>query len=160
MESYKVFETVLIREIELLAKIPPLQNLIRDAVINREWADYEALMESIEEIGGRFGTLEAEREALTASLFGGDEQGHFYAWTARLPERERNILTTLYRRLKMETLQIKLSNDTLMEYLKEARSVVTGVLESAYPERRGKLYTRDGTSADPDMKSVVLNRRF
>jgi hypothetical protein len=160
MEQYKAFETVLMCEIELLAKIPPLQNLIRDAIVNREWADYEALMESVGKIGERFGALEAKRETLAARLSGGNGQEHFYAWTARLPERERNTLTTLYRNLKMETLQIKLSNDTLMEYLKEARSAVSGILESAYPERRGTLYTRDGTSADPDMKSVVLNRHF
>jgi hypothetical protein len=60
----------------------------------------------------------------------------------------------------METLQIKLSNDTLMEYLKETRNMVSVVLENAYPERRGKLYTRSGANAETDMKSVVLNRRF
>ncbi|MDR1388756.1 MAG: hypothetical protein LBJ31_02125 [Treponema sp.] len=160
MDNYKAMETVLAREVELLDRIPPLQSLIRDAVINRDWADYEILMESIGEIGERFGSLETERQALLDTISGNTEQEQFYTLTARLPERERNALGTLYRRLKMETLQIKLANDALMEYLKEARKAVAGVIETAYPERRGKLYTKDGSTIEADMKSVMINRHF
>jgi hypothetical protein len=153
----------LLREIEVLAKIPPLQVLVRDAVINREWADYEYLMESIGNIGTQFEALEEEREAIFSEFSGallGPEKDRFYALTSRLPEKERNELTALYRRLKMETLQIKLTNDSLMEYLREAKSAVAGLLENAYPDRKGRIYSKKGISREAEMKSIVLNRSF
>jgi hypothetical protein len=60
----------------------------------------------------------------------------------------------------METLQIKLTNDTLMEYLGEAKSAINGLLETAYPDRKGRIYSKEGTSREAEMKSVVLNRSF
>jgi hypothetical protein len=151
---------VLVQEIELLEKIPPLQAKIRDAVIKREWTDYELLMESMGQIGSRFEVLDAEREALFSSLTDGDGPESFYAYTARLPEAERKTIGELYRKLKMITLQIKIANDTLTEYLREAKSVIAGVLERAYPDRRGKMYSRQGTEREADMRSVMINHTF
>jgi hypothetical protein len=161
--KFKACTSILLREIELLEKIPPLQVLIRDAVLNREWADYEYLMESIGKIGVQFEGLEEEREGIFSEFSEailGTEKDRFYALASRLPERERNELTDLYRRLKMETLQIKLTNDSLMEYLQEAKSAVNGLLENAYPDRRGKIYSKEGISREAEMKSIVLNHSF
>jgi hypothetical protein len=153
---------VLRKEIELLEKIPALQTLIRDAVINREWADYEGCLEAIGRIGADFEVLETERNKLFAALApeDTDEKDRFYAMSARLPECERNKLTALYRRLKLQTLQIRLANDTLMDYIRETKNVISGMLESAYPDRKGKIYSRNGSEREADMKSVVLNHNF
>ncbi|MDR1306917.1 MAG: flagellar protein FlgN [Treponema sp.] len=160
MENPLALSIVLLKELELLEKIPPLQVLIRDAVIKREWTNYEVLMETVGEIASRFEILDGERAALFTVLTEGDDPESFYAYAARLPEREREELSALYRKLKMTTLQIKVSNDTLMEYLREAKSAVTGILETAYPDRRGKLYSRTGTERQADMRSVVVNHSF
>jgi hypothetical protein len=160
MENSLTLSIVLLKEIELLEKIPPLQVLIRDAVIKREWADYEVLMESIGEIGSRFEVLDGERTVLFKNLLDGDKPESFYAYTARLPQQERDELSGLYRKLKMTTLQIKVANDTLIEYLREAKSAVAGILENAYPDRRGKMYSRTGTEREADMRSVVVNHSF
>jgi hypothetical protein len=161
MENIQVFSLVLAKEIEILEKIPPLQGMIRDAVIKREWTDYETLTETVNELGEHFETLDAEREALFKTL-GGEQEGEssFYAWTSKLPSHEREEIAALYRRLKMTALQIKISNDTLMEYLREVKSTVAGVLERAYPDRRGKMYSRKGTEREADMRSVMVNRTF
>ncbi|MDR2142778.1 MAG: hypothetical protein LBP29_00215 [Treponema sp.] len=153
---------ILRREIELLEKIPPLQVLVRDAVLNREWADYESYLAVIGRIGGDFEVLEAERDRLFAGLApeSTDEKERFYAMSARLPERERNELTALYRRLKMQTLQIRLTNDSLMDYIRETKNAISGMLESAYPDRKGKIYSKNGIEQEADMKSVVLNHSF
>jgi hypothetical protein len=160
MENTLAFSIVLFKEIEILEKIPPLQTMIRDAVIKREWADYELLMQSVNEIGTQFEVMEAEREALFKTLQMGSEPESFYAWAARLPKKEQEEISGLYRKLKMITLQIKIANDTLMEYLREAKTAVSGLLERAYPDRRGKMYSRKGIEREADMKSVVVNRSF
>jgi hypothetical protein len=160
MENSLDLSTILLKEIELLEKIPSLQSRIRDAVINREWADYEVLMESIGTLGSQFELLDGERAEQFKELAGGDEPESFYIYTAQLPEHDRKVLGDLYRKLKMITLQIKIANDSLMEYLREVKSAISGVLESAYPDRRGKLYSRQGTEREADMRSVMVNRTF
>ena len=160
MENILAFSLIILKEIEVLEKIPPLQKMIRDAVIKREWTDYELLMQSLGEIGIQFEALEAEREAIFKTLSDGEEPDSFYAWAAKLPEAEKAEISGLYRKLKMITLQIKISNDTLMEYLREAKSAVAGMLERAYPERRGKMYSPMGTEREADMRSVMVNKRL
>jgi hypothetical protein len=160
MENSRDLSTMLLKEIELLEKIPPLQSRIRDAVINREWADYELLMESLGTLGSQFELLDGERVVLFKDLAGGDEPETFYAYTAKLPGQDRKELGELYRKLKMITLQIKIANDSLMEYLREVKTAIAGVLENAYPDRRGKMYSRQGTEREADMRSVVVNRSF
>ena len=160
MENTRAFSNILLKEIEFLEKIPPMQTMIRDAVIKREWADYELLMHSLGEIAAQFEELEAEREAVFKALQVGEEPESFYAWASRLPGGEQEEISRLYRKLKMITLQIRISNDTLMEYLRETKSAVSGVLERAYPDRRGKMYSRKGVEREADMKSVMVNRSF
>ncbi|MCL1928369.1 MAG: hypothetical protein FWG07_06225 [Treponema sp.] len=160
MENISVFSIVLLKEIELLEKIPPLQTMIRDAVIKREWAEYELFMQSIGEIGSQFEVLETEREAIFKSFQAEEKPESFYAWAAKLPMDKKEEISGLYRKLKMITLQIKISNDTLMEYIKEAKSAVSGLLERVYPDRRGKMYSRKGVEREADMRSVMVNSNF
>jgi hypothetical protein len=160
MENKMALSFILKKEIEILEKIPPLQKMIRDAVIKREWTDYELLMQSLGEIGSRFEIIEAERETVFKNLQMGDEPESFYAWVAKLPQAEKEEISSLYRKLKMITLQIKISNDTLMEYLREAKSAISGLLDRAYPDRRGKMYSRKGAEREADMRSVMINKTF
>ncbi|MDR2701525.1 MAG: flagellar protein FlgN [Spirochaetaceae bacterium] len=160
MENMQVFSLILAKEIEILEKIPPLQGMIRSAVIKREWTDYEALTETVNELGESFETLDAEREAVFKAVGGDKEPESFYAWAATLPSREREEIAALYRRLKLAALHIRIANDTLMEYLREVKSAVAGVLERAYPDRRGKMYSRKGTEREADMRSVMVNHTF
>jgi len=160
MENSLALSLVLQKEIEILEKLPPIQVMLRNAVIMREWTDYEALMETIGEIGEQFEALDLEREKLFKDCACGQEPEAFYAWTSKLPAHERDELGGLYRRLKIITLQIKIANDTLMEYLREVKSTVAGILERAYPDRRGKIYSSNGTEREADMRSVMVNRTF
>ena len=160
MEKTAAFSIILLKEIELLEKIPPLQKIIRNAVITREWADYEFYMQSVGEIGSQFEVMETEREALFKALQVGEEPESFYAWAAKLPKKEQEELSALYRKLKMITLQIRIANDTLMEYLREVKTAVSGLLERAYPDRRGKMYSREGIEREADMRSVMVNKNF
>ncbi|MDR0447613.1 MAG: flagellar export chaperone FlgN [Treponema sp.] len=158
MEKTQALSIILVKEIEVLENIPPLQGMIRNAVIKREWAEYETLMHTVGEIGSRFEALDAEREALFKTMADGEEPDSFYAWAAKLPDNEKDKISTLYRKLKMITLQIRIANDTLMEYLREVKTVIAGVLDRAYPDRRGKMYSRRGTERETDMRSVMVNR--
>jgi hypothetical protein len=162
--EYETCILILRQEIALMEKITSLQLLVRTAVMNREWVDFESLLNSLGEISGEFESLEFERERIFSGFAertgSKDEPAGFYSLASRLPDTERRELTELYRRLKLEHIRIRLANDSLMGYLKEARTTVAGFLEAAFPDRKGRLYSRRGTQIPSDMRSMVLNRSF
>jgi hypothetical protein len=162
--EYETCILILKQEIALMEKIGSLQLLVRSAVFSREWADFEIYLNSLGEIGNDFESLEFERERIFSALAqrtgSKDEPAGFYSLASRLPDGERRELTELYRRLKLENIRIRLANDSLMGYLKEARTTVAGFLEAAFPDRKGRLYSRRGTQIPSDMRSMVLNHRL
>jgi hypothetical protein len=160
--------SVLNAENELADKIHAMVMMVRRAVIDRSWADFEVLMGSLSQSGVEFEALEQEREAAFAVLAekigenGADSPGKvpFLALSVRLPAEERKNLTELYRSLKLKTLRVGIENNTLMNYLNEVRGVVSDFLAAAFPDRKGKLYTRQGGQVPADMRSIVLDRQF
>jgi hypothetical protein len=169
METEK-YTDILQREIEILGGISSMQELVRKAALNREWMDFESLLEKIRERGDEFEALEAERTGLFADLTPERDRGedpckegatvNFYALISRFPEDQQKELRELYRKLKLETLKIRTANDALLRYLNEGRSVIAAFLEAAFPDRKGRLYSRKGKQVRADMRSMVLNRTF
>jgi hypothetical protein len=153
---------ILKQELALLEKIQALQGQVKNAIIHREWTDFEGLFGALALIGDEFEALDRER----AEIFAGfaqnlgfkSEGARFYSYAARLPEGERRELSDLYRQIKMRTLETRLANEALTEYLGEIQAVVSGFLEAVFPDRRGNLYTRRGKAVSPDMRSLVLNQ--
>jgi hypothetical protein len=47
-----------------------------------------------------------------------------------------------------------------MTYLNEARLLVAGFLDAAFPDRKGKIYSRRGVQVQADMRSMVLNKQL
>jgi hypothetical protein len=158
MEAEK-YRDILTKEIEILGKISSIQNLVRNAVINREWMDFESLLEKMHDQGREFELLEAERAGLFADVVP-EKNRNFYALISRFSENSRKELTELYRTLKLETLKIRIANDALLRYLNEGRAVIASFLEAAFPDRKGKLYSRLGKQIQADMRSMVVNCRF
>ncbi|GHV82140.1 hypothetical protein AGMMS49991_06980 [Spirochaetia bacterium] len=177
--EYEGCVSVLRRELALVETIAAAQLQVRQAVLNREWADFEALMEDMARTGAEFEALEQERMEIftpfaeqtnaaeaepeidpAAAVCNSTENINFYALVSRFPPEERKGVTELYRNLKLKTIQIRLENDALTNYLNGARAVVADFLEAAFPDRHGKIYSRQGTRIRADMRSMVLNRQL
>lgn len=170
--------SVLTGEIELLKKISAAQKTVRQAVMNREWADFDEKQAEINHIGEEVTVLEDKRLLLFSALDNGPASSNvafssasvnnsnaapgkpFYALVSSLPMEESRELTRLYRELKMETLKVKALNETFMSYLNEARTLAAAYLEAVCPARGGKLYTRKGSRVSQDLRSIVINNRF
>jgi hypothetical protein len=161
-QSYTECARILRQEIELLEKISALQVQVKNAIVNREWTDFEVFFGSLSAIGGEFEALDLERAELFARLAAelglGSEGASFYQCAARLPEAERQELSELYRSIKTRTLEARLANESLTEYLGEIQALVSGFLEAVFPDRKGRIYTRRGTLLSPDMRSMTLNQ--
>jgi hypothetical protein len=159
--------SVLGAEIELADKIYAMVMMVRQSVIGRAWTDFEDLMGSLARNGTEFEALEREREAAFAALAEETEQGAvapeeagFYTLAVQLPAEERKVFTELYRDLKLKTIRIGIENTALMSYLNGFRGIVSDFLAAAFPDRKGKLYTRRGAQIPADMRSLVLDREF
>ncbi|MDR1909605.1 MAG: flagellar protein FlgN [Spirochaetaceae bacterium] len=160
-DGYREFRVVLEGELALVERIREAQEQVRAAVRRRDWADFEALLDRMRGLGADFEALDREREAVCARLAGeGRPEGDFYALLSRLEGEDRAVLAALYRELKFRVRKVRLGNDSLAHYLTEAQALVKGCLDAAFPEHRGKVYTRQGLARPVDMRSLVLNRQL
>jgi hypothetical protein len=151
------------QEIEILKKIAALQDSVRQAVMAREWADFDWKIAEVNLLGGEFAVLDTERDALFSGLAesrgeGTGETPAFYALAALLPEARQRELRELYRIIKMEAFKMRVFNETFIHYLNESRTLAAAYLDALFPARGGKLYTRKGGRINGDLKSMVLNR--
>ncbi|MDR0375862.1 MAG: hypothetical protein LBH85_09115, partial [Treponema sp.] len=150
---------VLRREDELLQKIIETHNAVKNAALNREWTDFEALAFSLETYKEQFDVLEKERLVLfgTASDAEG-ETPHFYTMVSHLPEDERKELSDLYRSVKDRALKLQIANEALLRYLNEARSTIGDFMKVAFPDRKSGVYSRQGKKVSSDMRSLILDK--
>ena len=151
---------ILLQETALIRQVACLQEQIKEAVISRDWTDFENHFSVLAEIGDEFAGLESDREKLFADERGDDQKGRFYAFAVRFPEVQRNELTTIYRTLKLETLRIQAAGEALKNFFAGASAALAGFFEIAFPDRGGKIYTPYGKPMAHDMRSMILNRVF
>ena len=158
--------SVLTGEIELLKKISSAQSIVRQAVINKEWADFDEKTAEVNRLGEEFAMLEDQRIEIFSALnrlcgnSEGGEERPFYYLIMQLPAEENRELSRHYRELKMETLKMRSLNESLLAYINEAKTMAAAYLEAVCPARGGKLYTRKGQRVSQDLKSMVLNNHF
>jgi len=151
---------ILLKESELVQRVADLQKGIHEAVISRNWTDFEDHFAVLGKVKAEIAALESERERLFTGISGKTDDLSFYAFAAQLPAEQRAELTEIYRSLKLETLRVQVSGEALMSYINEVRVVIEGFFEIAFPDRGGKIYTPHGVSVSHDMRSMVLNRSF
>ena len=153
---------ILLKEIELVRRVSALQNSIREAVIKRDWVDFESYFSELNGIGDEFSFKEFERK----KYFSGEGSrpaaagAGFYAQIAHLPAKQRRELSEIYRTLKLETMRVQISGEAIMDFIAGARATIAGFFEIAFPDRGGKMYTPHGRPVSHDMRSMVLNHRF
>ncbi|AEJ19260.1 flagellar export chaperone FlgN [Gracilinema caldarium] len=162
----KVYECIALlqKEIALLERLAFAQDVVSQAVCSRDWTDIDALFKRLDEYNKEFDALEKDRSQLFIELsqaLGFDqEKPGFYVLATRLDPENRRQMTDLYRRLKLDVLKIRLSNDTLQHYIATNRAVISEFLQAAFPDRKGKLYSRHGREIHAEMRSIVLDRSF
>ena len=154
---------ILTGELDLLKKIFAAQERVRQAVLNREWTDFDEKIAEVSRFGEEFSRMEEERTLIFSKLEGDSgirEEKSFSALISKLSMEEGRELSRLYRELKMETLKMRALNETFMTYLNEAKTMAAAYLEAVCPARGGKLYTRRGRRVSQDLRSMVINNRF
>ena len=155
--------SVLTGEIEILKRISAAQDRVRQAVMNREWLDFDEKVAEVNRMGQKFALLDNDRVRIFLTLADGSDKSEekpFYALIMHLPIEESRHISRLYRELKMETLKLSALNENFLAYLNEAKAMAAAYLEAVCPARGGKLYTRRGSRVSQDLRSMVFNNHF
>jgi len=172
---YEQCKDILLKEHEAVQQAAALQNVIQNAILKREWIDFEAHLEALNGISIKIAIMERDREALFAALasgmkavggtghtmpieLAGGDKGRFYTLCIRFTAEQRDEISSIYRSLKLEALKLRLANESLLKYLGEIKTTLAGFFELAFPDRGGKIYTPKGTPFSHDMRSMVLNQ--
>jgi len=150
---------LLVKEGRLVGKIGGLQDAIYAAVTEKDWSDFEPRLGELDGLGRELEELEHEREGLFAEVPGAGQKD-FYSLVAALPEAQRREISEAYRVLKVETIKVRATGETLMGYIATQRATMAGFFDAAFPDRAAKTYSPYGRQVCDDMSSMVLNRHY
>ena len=161
--------SILKQEISLLQKISVVQDSVHQAVMAREWTDFDWKIAEINQLGEEFALLDNDRAAIFSALkenflspgqSGNETDFSFHSLAAKLPQDEGRELSGLFRELKMATLKLKAQSETFTGYLNEIKTITAAWLDAIFPVQGGKLYTRKGRQAAGELQSMLLNHRI
>jgi len=146
--------SVLSGEIDLLKEIAAAQNMVKQAVLDREWIDFDEKTAEVNRLGEKLALLETEREQFFPA------EKDYHARVMSLPQEQSREITRLHRELKKETLGMRMLNESFLAYINEAKTIAASYLEAVCPARGGKLYTQKGYKVSQDLKSMVVNNQL
>lgn len=159
--SSTALETILRNEIAILSDLYACQKRMYECVLVRDWVLLQKETDMASSLSDSFLDLEKTRLWCLSSIIPEtDGCFDFYHVTAGFDAVSRETLNTLFREMKRLLVLSKSENDVFNTYISNARTLVTGMLETVLPARRNKIYTRRGSLASAPVESLVVNRSF
>lgn len=137
----ETMEEFLDSENELLDKILENQAGLRKVVNSRDWEKLVKITAELDDMADRFSKIETARSALP---------------NQKLELKSREKLTQIRSKL----VKSQAENKALGEYVSVMHGFVRGVIEEAIPQRRNKLYGRNGAFVDAKPSSILVNALF
>lgn len=152
-------ENILRTEISVLTDLYACQKRMYECVLIRDWISLQRETANSDKLVEVFLAYEANRTStLQAFLPGMDGSLDFYLISVQFPDPERSRINSLFRDMKRLLLLSKSENEVFNTYITNARTIVSGLLETMVPARRNKIYTRHGGLASANVENLVLNR--
>lgn len=149
------------RETALFELILNEEEAMTQAIRERNWVSLEASIRSIDVVERELNSLESHREGLFLGLkqeLGLGSEATFYQWAVNLPRDLRDELTETYRRLKYQALNARASGAVIANYISESQTVLSGIMEELFPQRRDVTYDKRGTRKQGQLHSIVLDK--
>jgi hypothetical protein len=154
-------EELLGKEISVLNNLYACQKRMYETVLTRDWIALQKELMVSGKISETFQNLETRRVSMLRASFPECEGStDFYHITASFPETVRCRVNSLFRELRKTLLLSRAENDIFNTYIANARTVVSGMIDSVVPERRARIYTRQGSLASAKVESLLVNRSF
>ena len=137
------YRDVLVSENKLISDVLCRQQALRDAVNNKDWTALMDAAGDVNEMMDAFNELDKEREEL--ALGGLQEDAETYGLLAEI---------------RGKLVKSRIENKALADYISITREFVKGIIDTAVPQSRNRLYSRIGYVVQPQPESVVVNTLF
>ena len=137
------YRDVLVSENKLISDVLCRQQALRDAVNNKDWTALMDAAGDVNEMMDAFNELDKEREEL--ALGGLQEDAETYGLLAEI---------------RGKLVKSRIENKARSDYTSSTREFVKGIMDTAVPQSRNRLYSRNGYVVQPQPESVVVNTLF
>lgn len=139
----KDYHNVLEDENKIISKVLDKQNELRNSIKEKNW---ELLMDnvtSINELMDQFNKLDKKREEI--SIIEANDDAETYELLAKV---------------RGKLVKCRIENKALSDYINISRNFVKEIIDTALPQSRNKLYSRNGFVVQPQPACVVVNTLF
>lgn len=135
------------------------QKRFADALHTRDWRELQESISLLEGISQRLSDTEQKRSALETAVRAetGCMDSSFYHLALAAPEPQRSELADLYRKLKISAMHARFETEAAGQYAEENKSLLSGVLDALFPEKKGNIYSRSGKTVQAERDALVLN---
>ncbi len=137
------YRDVLVSENKLISDVLCRQQALRDAVNNKDWTALMDAAGDVNEMMDAFNELDKEREELALGEL--QEDAETYGLLAEI---------------RGKLVKSRIENKALADYISITREFVKGIIDTAVPQSRNRLYSRNGYVVQPQPESVVVNTLF
>ncbi len=140
MDSKTTYKQILNEEDAVLAEVLEKQQELRAAVNAKDWTQLMKVISVINLDMDTFNHLDEERMNLAVSMKGDDDE-----------------ILDLIARVRGKLVRCRTENKALSDYINITRNFVQGIIDTALPNSRAKVYSRSGGFVQEQPHSVVLN---
>lgn len=151
------------REARLLERYADLEEKLPASYRNREWAEVEAFVGELVQAARHIEEAEARREAsfqaLKAAFHLGEDEG-FRSLARKLPAEERESLAAGFRSLKAAVVRVKCASSRMNHYFQAVSESIDAILSELLPQRRGRIYSRQGKAREAVGSSLIIDREL
>ncbi|MBN2509288.1 MAG: hypothetical protein JXB03_03385 [Spirochaetales bacterium] len=151
------------REVTLLEEFARIEKSIRSHIHESDWDGLNDDLSMIEPVTAQINETEEGRHKVFTSLCGslGKEPWEgFYHIIVHLEPGQRDECARLYRVLKLSVLTIQGITFSIDAHVRAVSLTVGKALDQLFPHRKGKLYSKTGTSVAADAGPMLVNHRL
>ena len=159
----KQLQNLLQREAKLFEKFGRREDELQRVIVGRDWDALDAIIPDLERLSFEIQATEKQRHAAVfeaKASCGKDPETPFVEYLHDLDDTERNTLATLYRALQVAVLRVKSLTGGIDSYVRGSIRTSNAVLGELFPEQKGTMYSRNGTSSPAKRTAMVLDHEL
>jgi hypothetical protein len=143
----RLLEHLMKEEAEALEALSALEDNLRRQVMTHDWTNLDGRLREVHALGEKASQAEQLRavvyQKIKRSCQAGPEE-NFQEILCRVPVEERGSLSELHRRTRLAVEKVKCLTQTLDAYISSSVHTMDRILEEIFPDRRNRIYTRQG----------------
>lgn len=154
-------EHTLKKQISVLEAISDCQNQMRAGISERNWVAAENSHIQLEKLSEEFLQLDQTLyDGIYSAVEWTTSDIDFYAYSKKIPAKDRIRLNALYRELQNRMFLAKAENASFTAYVNHMQTLVRQMVNTITAEKKTASYTHTGGPSPNVMQKMVLDRTF